>query len=255
MIGYKELALLSVFSLSDVENLTGNKKTAYSLLYRLMQKGFVKKIKSSLYTCVNVATDEVIASKYQIACGSNSTAYLSHHTAFEYYGLANQVYFDIYVSSEKRFRDFEFEGLNFKYIASKLSDGVVKPKNTEGIRVTDLERTVVDSIKDFEKIAGIEELLNCLSLIYYLDAEKLKTYLDGYNVQAVYQKAGFILEHYMHQMQLPESFIGYCKSRIGKSTRYLSKDLMYKGIYNKEWKLVVSERIFDITEQGGGELV
>ena len=255
MIGYTELAKLSTFSLSDVEKLAGNKKTAYSLLYRLMKKGLVKKVKSNVYTCVNAATGEVIASKYQIACAINDTAYISHHTAFEYHGATNQVFYEVYVASETRFGGVEFENVNYKYIASKLKDGVITPKNTEGIRVTDLERTVVDSIKDFEKIGGLEELLNCLSLIHYLNTEKLMAYLDAYNIQALYQKTGFILEHYMSEMQLPQAFINYCKSKTGKSTRYLTKESVNAGVYNSEWRLVVPDGLFDITEQGGGELV
>jgi predicted transcriptional regulator of viral defense system len=255
MTGYKQLALLGAFSFSDVEALTGNKKTAYSLLYRLMNKGLVKKVRSNLYTCVNVATGEVIASRYQIACACNNTAYLSHHTAFEYYGIANQVFYEVYVSSDTRFRDFEFEGIKYKYVASKLSKGIIQPKNTRGIRVTDMERSVVDNIKDLEKIGGLEELLNCLSLIHYLDPEKLINYLDSYNIQALYQKTGFILEHYMHGMQLTTAFIDYCKSKIGKSTRYLLKESIHTGIYNKIWRLIVPEGLFYLTEQGGGELV
>lgn len=208
-----------------------------------------------MYSCVNPATGGVIASRYQIACASSSSAYISHHTAFEYYGMANQVYYDAYVCSDTRFRDFEFEGVSYKYISSKMSCGVIEPKNSEGIRVTDLERTVVDSIKDFEKIGGFEELLNCLSAIHYLDEEKLFKYLDNYNIQGLYQKTGFLLEHYMNEMQLSRSFVNYCKNKIGKSTRYLIKEAFDEGVYNSEWRLVVPERLFDITEQGDGELV
>ncbi len=255
MTGYKELAKLNVFSLSDVEELSGNKKTAYSLLARLAEKELVKKIKNNLYSCVNVATGQVIASRYQIACASSTSAYISHHTALEYYGLANQVYYEVYVSSGTKFRDFEFEGMRYKYISSKIGAGVIEPKNSEGIRITDLERTVVDNIKDFEKIGGIEELLNCLSLINYLDVKKMILYLDTYNTQVLYQKTGFLLEHYRDEMLLPETFIDYCKSKIGKSTRYLLKKSIREGIYNGKWKLVVPRGLFEITEQGGGEPV
>lgn len=248
LTGYNELAKLSVFSLSDVENKTENKKTAYSLLYRLMDKGLVKKIRSNVYSCVNPATGGVIASRYQIACASSSSAFISHHTAFEYYGFANQVYYEVYISSETRFRDFEFQGISYKYITSKMNDGVIKPKNSEGIKVTDLERTVIDSIKDFEKIGGFEELLNCISAIHYLNEEKLIAYLNIYNIQALYQKTGFLLEQYMHEIQLSQSFIDYCKSKIGRSTRYLTKEAIYEGDYNSEWKLVVPKGLFDITE-------
>ncbi|HEY5561988.1 MAG TPA: type IV toxin-antitoxin system AbiEi family antitoxin [Clostridiaceae bacterium] len=255
MKGYIELAKLSVFSLPDVEKLTGNKKTAYSLLDRLTVRGLVKKIRNNIYSCINPATGQVIASRYQIACASSSSAYISHHTAFEYYGLANQVYYEVYVSSVTRFRDFEFENVSYKYVASKMDDGVIVPKNSDGIRVTDLERTVIDSVKNFEKIAGFEELINCLSAVHYLNEEKLIVYLDSYNIQALYQKTGFLLEYYMHEKQLSKAFIDYCKNKIGKSTRYLFKEVMNESAYNREWKLVVPAGLFNITEQGCEELV
>lgn len=252
MVGYAELSKLNTFSMADVCNLVGNKKTASSLILRLSKKGLVKKIRNNLYSCVNVADGSVVASRYHIACGINETAYLSHHSAFEYAGMANQVYYEVYVSSNVRFADFEFEGITYKYVASKLDTGIVEPKNTQGIRVTSLERTVVDSIKDFEKIGGLEELLNCISSIIHLDEKQLIEYLDAYDMQFLYQKTGFILEHYKNELKISDKFIDYCKNKIGKSTRYLTKD---SSTYCNEWRLVVPNNLFEITEQGGMPLV
>jgi len=252
MVGYAELSKMNTFTMDDVCTLVGNKKTASSLVLRLSKKGLVKKIKNNLYTCVNIVDGQVIASKYHIACSINETAYISHRSAFEYMGISNQVFYEIYVSSSKRFTDFEFEGITYKYIASKLDLGIVYPKNTQGIRVTSIERTVVDSIKDFEKIGGLEELINCISSVPYLDDKQIIKYLDAYGMQFLYQKTGFILEHYKNQLHLSDEFIDYCKSKIGKSTRYLTKD---STAYCSEWKLVVPDDLFYITEQGGMPLV
>lgn len=252
MVGFAELSKLNTFLMDDVYNLVGNKKTASSLVLRLSKKGLVKKIKNNLYTCVNVADGSVIASRYHIACGINEVSYISHHSAFEYAGVANQVYYEVYVSSNQRFSDFEFEGITYKYVASKTDAGVIKPKNTDGIRVTALERTVVDSIKDFEKIGGLEELLNCISSIHYLDEKVLMACLDAYNMQFLYQKTGFILEHYKNELQLSYAFIDFCKTKTGKSTRYLTKD---SETYCNAWKLVVPDGLFGMTEQGGNPLV
>lgn len=252
MVGYAELSKMNTFSMSDVSNLVGNKKTASSLVLRLSKKGLVKKIKNNLYTCVNVADGSVIASKYHISCAINKTAYLSHHSAFEYTGITNQVFYEMYVSSSIRFSDFEFDGIAYKYVASKLDDGVVAPKNTHGIWVTTIERTVIDSIKDYKKIGGLEELLNCITAVPYLDEKQLKVFLDAYNMQFLYQKTGFILEHYKNMLQISDQFIEYCKSKIGKSTRYLTKG---SGTYCSEWKLVVPDGLLEMMEQGGTPLV
>ena len=246
--GYSELAKLSVFSIENAEKITGNKKSAYSLLARLMKKGLVKKIRNNIYSTVNPATGQIFATRYQIACAASPTAYISHHSAFEFYGLANQVFYEIYVSSETRFRDFQFDNISYKYIASKIHGGVCEAKNTQGVRVTDLERTVLDSIKDFKKIGGFEELLNCLEGVQFLNEEKLKQYLEEYDIQSLYQKTGYLLSHFKNEMQLSDAFISWCNEKIGKSTRYLIKDYDGPTCYDRVWKLVVPELLFDDPE-------
>ena len=67
-----------------------------------------------------------------------------------------------------------------------MKEGVVEAKNTTDVRITDLERTVIDSIRDFNKIGGFEELINSLEGVHYLDEKKLKRYLDIYNTQGLY---------------------------------------------------------------------
>lgn len=252
---YTALAKYPVFSIEDVKKLTGNEKTAYSQIDRLMKKGLVKKVRKKVYSCVNPTTGQVVATRYQIACAITDTAYISHHSAFEYYGLANQVYYEVYVSSETRFNHFEYDNVTYKYVASKMQDGVVEAKNTTGVRMTDLERTVVDSIRSFNKIGGFEELLHCLEGIHYLDEMKLRSYLSVYDTQGLYQRVGYLLGHYQKEMQLSREFIAYCNSKIGKSRRYLVSDRKEESCYNNEWELMVPEGLFEITGQGGNRLV
>jgi predicted transcriptional regulator of viral defense system len=250
-----ELAKYPVFTIEDVKKLVGNEKTAYSQLDRLMKKDLVKKIRKNIYSVVNPTTGQLVATRYQIACAITDTAYISHHSAFEYYGLANQVFYEVYVSSETKFNHFEYDHVTYKYVASRMSEGVFEAKNTTGIRITDMERTVVDSIRDFNKIGGFEELLNCLEGIHYLDEKKLKRYLEIYNTQGLYQRVGYLLDHYRKEMQLSKEFIEYCKGKIGKSRRYLVSEAKDESFYNSEWELMVPEGLFEITDQGGDILV
>ncbi|HHV19564.1 MAG TPA: hypothetical protein GXZ27_12115 [Thermoanaerobacterales bacterium] len=106
---YNELAKFPVFSIDEVHKLTGNVKTAYSRLGRLMKKDLVRKIRRNIYSPVNPVTGQVVASRYQIACAITDTAYISHHSAFDYYGFANQVFYEMYVSSETKFNNFEYD--------------------------------------------------------------------------------------------------------------------------------------------------
>jgi len=178
-----------------------------------MKMDMIKKVRKNIYSAVNPVKGQIVATRYQIACAVTDTAYISHHSAFEYYGLANQVFYEVYISSESKFNAFVYNHVIYKCVASKMQEGIVVAKNTTGVRITDLERTVIGSIRDFNKIGGFEELLNCLEGIHFLLEEKLLRYLAIYNTQGLYQRVGYLLQHYQKEMQLSNDFIKYCKGK------------------------------------------
>lgn len=251
---YKQLARYPVFTIKEVEQMTGNIKTAYSQLDRLMKKDLVRKVRANIYSPVNPVTMQIAATRYQIACAITDTAYISHHSAFEYYGLANQVFNEVYVSSETRFNNFVYENISYRYVASRINEGIDNARNTTGVRITDMERTVVDSIHDFNKIGGFEELIDCLEGIHYLDEIKLLKYLGAYRNKSLYQRTGYILQHYKNEMQISAAFLKKCRDKIGSSRRYLVNELTDNNIYSSEWQLMVPEDLFEITGQGGDVL-
>jgi len=248
---YKKLLELGVFSFKDIINMTGNKETASSLVREYQKKEYIIRIKRNLYSAVNLETGEPIVNKFEIASNITDTSYVSHHSAFEYHGVMNQVFYEVYVGSKSKFNNFEFNDIEYICIGSRFNDGVVKVENN--VYVTDMERTVLDSIKDFEKIGGLEELLQCLDLITFLDNEKLKKYLICYNLKILYQKTGFILEHFRKDLKLPDSFFEFCQSKINKSKRYLYKKVKnLNNHYNKKWQLVVPDDYMTERFEGDG---
>ena len=159
---YEELLKLEVFNLSDVEQLTGSADAAKQLLIRYVEKGIVKKVKKNLYYCGNLENKNSTANRFVVGSNINPTAYLSHHSALEYHGLAHQTFYEVYVASDKVFRNFEFEDITYKYIRTHFDNGVMVPEFNSKIRVTNIERTVVDCIKTIELAGGTEELFQCL---------------------------------------------------------------------------------------------
>ena len=107
----------------------------------------------------------------------------------EYYGITDQVFYEVYVSSDTRFHDFVFDGFTYHFVKSRLSEGIDAPAYTGGIRITDKERSLADCIKDLDKIAGLEELIAIISSIPDINEGKLLYYLHMYNNQFhFYQK-------------------------------------------------------------------
>ena len=240
---YYELLKKPVFTLNDVNQFYHNMESACSAVRRLLNKGRIVRIKKNMYTCISGETDSPVANKYQIGCAITESSYISHHTAMEYYVMGDQVYYDIYVSSKTPFKEFEFDGYNYCYIASKCDIGIEEIMYSGGIRVTTKERTVVDSIKDMDKIAGIEEVIADIEAVTYLQEKRLLQYLQAYHNQFLYQKTGYLLLAYQNKLGLSDDFFEFCRGKIGKSKRYLTKE-MTGGKYDNSWKLVVPNDIY-----------
>ncbi|MFC2821979.1 MAG: transcriptional regulator [Spirochaetales bacterium] len=251
---YFELMKHPAFSVNDLSEYYSNHESARTAVKALVKKGLATKIRSNLYTCISGETNAPVANRFQIASSITPTSCVSHHTAFEYYGVMNQVYYDVYVSSLTSFRDFTFDGYTYHYIRTDVTDEIETPEYSGGIRVTSLERTVVDSIKSMDKISGTDELIEILEICPKLDEDKLKEYIALYDNRFLWQKTGFFLSLFKERLGISDAFLDTCKLQSGKSHRYISSDI-HNGKYDSDWQLVVSEKTFDYKTRGADEKV
>jgi predicted transcriptional regulator of viral defense system len=241
---------LKLFKKKDVLSLTQDDNATKELLRRYKKLGLISRIRRDLYTANELASKTGLATKYEIASQVTPTACLAYHSALEYHGLANQVFYEIYVSSEERFKNFEYEGIRYSYCESKISNGVITPLMDSLVKVTDLERTVIDCIDCIGRSGGLEELIMSFSLISYLKEAQLLIYLNDYKKQALYQKAGFILSYFQNEMKLSDDFFHACRSKVGNSIRYLT-DTHESNTYFKKWQIYAPENILSYLAQGG----
>jgi len=247
---YEQLVDLGCFTQKDLEAIIGNRGTAHSLIESYKKRGLVGGVRRNLFVAISLETKQPVPNRYVIASHAVPDAYVACHSAFEYYGIVNQVYYEVYVASASRFREFEYGGLTYRRVLSPFENGV--ESKPDGVRVTDLERTVIDCINDFDMAGGLEELLRCMELIPFLDHQKLTEYLRCYDKVVLYQKVGYILEHFKEVLKLPEEFFVFCRSKVTKSKRYLQYNLRDKSYtFNKDWALYVPEDLMSITRKGG----
>ena len=98
------------------------------------------------------------------------------------------------------------------------------------------------------KIGGLEELLRCLMMITYADADKLTRYLAIYDNCFLWQKVGYILSHFPN-MKLPVSFFDTCKANARKNVRYLYEDIKKESpVFESEWGLYVPKDMMKLLE-------
>lgn len=76
-------------------------------------------------------------------------------------------------------------------MASKGNDGVDEPAFSGGVRVTTPERTMIDSIKDMDKIAGMEEVIEDISCMEKVQERRVLSYLEHISNQFYTKKRDF----------------------------------------------------------------
>ncbi|MGE4587682.1 MAG: hypothetical protein AB7D05_10110, partial [Mangrovibacterium sp.] len=158
---------LKIFHKKDVVALTKGENAAKEILRRYKKQGIVSQVRRDLYVATDLASKMSLASKFEIAGHITPSSYLSYHAALEYHGIAHQIFYELYVSSKESFNNFDYEGISYTFCPSKSEIGVVTSITDSLIRVTDLERTVVDCINRIDLSGGLEELVECLAIITY----------------------------------------------------------------------------------------
>ena len=244
---YKKLIEYRCFNKEELIELAGSVSSAEWFINNYLQKGYIERVRRNLYTVISLETLQSLANRFQIASHVSTDACISHHTAFEYYGYANQVFYDVYISSNSRMRPFEYDGYSYVLISKNNNKDIIHTNN--GIRVTSIEQTVIDCICDLEKTGGLEEFIKCLTMVQSLNTEKLLNILRTYGYEQLYQKTGYILEEFKNELTLSDEFFKECEKRCSHSKTYLISN--HKNfVLNKKWKIYVPNDLKGYSSEG-----
>ena len=225
----------------------GNRKSVSSLLYNYSRRNSIVRIRRNVYLPTNPSDGFIDENKYEIGCCSVPGAYISYHSAMEFYGLQNQVWHRIYLSSARRFRPFDFEFVEYMYAPEKHREGIVQSAENGNIRVTDPEGTILDCIDRTDLAGGLEELVYNIELLKSVNGEWLLRYLPLYGKSVMYRKTGFILSLFKERLGLGGGFFLTCEKKAGGGVRYLT-DKWESETYVPRWKLYVPRYILALTE-------
>ncbi|MGM9738795.1 MAG: hypothetical protein ACI3ZT_10350 [Candidatus Cryptobacteroides sp.] len=229
-----------IFRKIDIVELVGEKRRAEVLLLTYQKRGYIQKIRRNLYCVLNLATGLPEVSRYEIACAVQFDAYLAYHTALEYYGLSHQFWYDVQVATTRPFMPFDHSGCAFISVRCKTDYGVDEPRFNRGVRVTNLERTIVDCISRVDLAGGAEEFMHCMEGVKQLRASELMSVLHAYNTPVVYQKTGCVLELLSLPIDDTDSVLQLCRRKSGGAVNFLT-NRNDSTVYQCRWKLYVPE--------------
>jgi predicted transcriptional regulator of viral defense system len=197
----------AVFRLEDVRDITGlSGASARSFVRKLVDRGVATRLKPGLYVLVpfelgrerQYPGNPLIVAR-EIMKGEDY--YLSHATAMEIHGMTTQPQLVVTVTTPKHRRSLTALGVEFRFVRCQrrhlfgLTEHWVTKQ--EKVCVSDLERTIIDGLKQPEHCGGLTEIAKGLWMRSQdMNVDRLVQYARRIGVGAVVRRLGFLLETY-----------------------------------------------------------
>lgn len=235
----------TLFSNADVEDITGlGPKSARNFVAGLVRRGVATRLKPGLFILVPYELGrerDYLGNPLVVAreLAGNPDYYVSHSSAMEVHQMITQPQLVIYATSPRLVRPRMVLGTEFRFIRCKPDHifGVTDhwANKTERVRVSDLERTVVDGLKQSEYCGGFTEVAKG----YWMrrddiDPDRLADYALRLGVGAVLRRLGFLLE--VFEVDAPH-ILDRLRERLTASYAILDPMLPDEGKFLARWRL------------------
>jgi predicted transcriptional regulator of viral defense system len=194
-----------LFTHADTEEITGlAPKSARNLVAGLVNRGLATRLKPGLFILVPFELGrerEYLGNPYVVARELADTPEycVSHASAMDLHQMVTQPQLAVFVTSPKAIRPRTVLGTEFRFVRCKPQDmfGVIDvwATKTERVRVSDLERTIIDGLKQPEHCGGFTEVAKGFWMRRdAIAVPKLVDYALRLGVGAVLRRLGFLLE-------------------------------------------------------------
>jgi predicted transcriptional regulator of viral defense system len=195
----------TIFTIADAARITRlSPALASSLLYKAAKRGLVSRLKRGLFVIVPPemgSSTQYFGNPYLVArqLAGSAPYFISHGAAMELHRMVTQPQFVIFVSSTKRIPKQTLHGTEFRFVYLKSHHffGTMKHWVTkeQAVEVSDLERTILDGLRQPEYCGGITEGAKGLWMRRAdLRPQKLVEYAARFQSGAVTRRLGYLLE-------------------------------------------------------------
>ncbi len=240
------------------------------LITRLRSENKVRSIRRGLYHVVLPSSNNDTPDLFLVASKIQPTSFVGFHTALEFYGMAHSLYYnEFYVCGpeKNRFRPFTIHGVKIRpvVVQNNVSGINILRHHKERIRVSSIERTLIDCIDRPEYCGGWEEVLNSLMRLKNLKFRKIHQLLLERENQFLLRQVGVVLDILREASPIIRESISNQQmlrltESVKKPARYFFRNKAntpyYRGrkslSYNRRWKMYVPVWLTDVL--GGGHV-
>jgi len=240
----------TIFTATDVENITrlrGNAAT--DLTSELVGRNVIARIKRGKYIIVpQEIGDDVnyIGNWYVVAreIVKSPDYYISHYSAMDIHNMVTHPITKVFVTTSKQEHKkqkivanvtFEFIYTNAKHIWGIKNFWV---SNSEQVRVSDIERTIIDCLYRPKYCGAILEIVKGLWIQKgKIDFDKLLNYALKFDKFVVIKRLGYILE----TLELKDNdYLNILRARINNRYCVLDPLLTTQETHKNSWKCIVN---------------
>ena len=234
-----------------------------ALLAYHSKTGRIVMVRRGLYAVIPPGADPKSYPLDPFLIGAKLTedAVFSHHTALEFHGSAYSVheYFTYSAArppSRVTFRSHVFRGVKFPRVlrlkGKETFDVLTADRAGTEVRVTGLERTLVDTLSRPDVSGSWEEIWRSLELIEFFDLDRVVEYALLLENATTAAKVGFFLEQHREALMVEECHLKPLRSLLPRQPHYLDRAKRKSGRLVSEWNLVVPEQVL---ERAWGEIL
>ena len=240
----------TIFKLQDIETITGLKENAASdLAGKLIKRNIISRLKQGKYIIIpqEIGKDSKYIGNWYVAAReivNSPDYYISYYSAMDIHNMVTHPVTKVFVNTPKQeYKKQKIAGgviFEFTYISSKNLWGIKNfwVTKSEQVKVSDIERTIIDCLYRPQHCGGILEIAKGLWMQKQkIDFDRLFSYAVKFNRIVVIKRLGYILE----SLGLKDTcYLNKLKSKI--NNRYYALDPLLNTVetYKNSWKCIAN---------------
>lgn len=228
-----------------------------AMLTHHLQAGNIQRIARSVFASVpkHAAAATWSVDRFLAASRLRHGGTIAYHSALELHGCAYTEGHDVQVIAQGEPGLFEAAGFACRFVRPPRGfappDGVMTVDRLgQEVRVTTIERTIVDLLNRCDLAGGAEELFNSLDLVVRIDTAALVRYARTLGTATVAGALGFWLERERKRLGVPDTALEDLRTLMPAQPRYALGAKPGKGKTAKGWNVILPADVLERRFEG-----
>jgi predicted transcriptional regulator of viral defense system len=232
-----------------------------SLLRHHLRAGNIKRVSREVFAAVpaHLPAERMVIDRFAAASKLRPDGVLGFHSALELHGIAYSEFNEVQLVSAGRTErvDLPFGACRFvtppkALVAAGKTDYLTTTMDRQGVtvRVTAVERTVVDVLHRPELAGGAEEVLKSLDLVRYLDPAKVADYVELLDNRSLASVSGWWLEKRRAALGVSDDVLARLRARLPRSKHYALGAEPGHAVFVESWRVLLPAQAVDAAFEG-----